>query len=174
MPLGKANTTLIISRKIYGVDIAQNYDKGMWPGSAPLAISIITALAILILTQKEQIMLRKGFELYATGKYTLKQIARAFKDMGLRSYKGNVLAVSCVQRILSKSFYYGLFEFKGETYQGTHEPIITKKLFDTCQEVMKISRTYQNTQGRENFSISRTIYLWRMWLCHYRRNTKRT
>ena len=78
----------------------------------------------------------------------MKQIARAFKDMELRSHKGNVLAVSCVQRMLSKSFYYGLFEFKGETYQGTHKPIIAKKLFDECQEVMK-SRGHIKTRKAE-------------------------
>src|SRR3989338_4431499 len=50
--------------------------------------------------------------------------------------------------MLSKSFYYGLFEFKGETYQGTHEPIITKKLFDMCQDVMK-SRGHTKTRKAE-------------------------
>lgn len=69
--------------------------------------------------------------------------------MGLRSHKGNVLAVSCVQRILGKLFYYGLFEFKGETYQGSHEALITKKLFDKCQEVMK-DRGHIKTRKAEN------------------------
>jgi hypothetical protein len=27
--------------------------------------------------------------------------------------------------------------YNGEYYEGKHEPIITKKLFDECQEVMK-------------------------------------
>ena len=27
-------------------------------------------------------------------------------------------------------------KFKGEVFEGTHEPLISKKLFDTCQEVM--------------------------------------
>lgn len=95
-------------------------------------------------------LVRKGFELYSSGKYTLKQIAKFWKDLGLRSYKGNVLAVSCVQRILKSTFYYGIFEFNGETYQGSHEPLITKKLFDKCQEVMK-DRGHIMTRKAENF-----------------------
>ena len=55
----------------------------------------------------------------------------------MRSYKGNVLSISYVQRILKNPFYYGVFVFNGEIYQGSHQPIITKKLFDKCQEVMK-------------------------------------
>ncbi|PIT89862.1 hypothetical protein COU23_01610, partial [Candidatus Kuenenbacteria bacterium CG10_big_fil_rev_8_21_14_0_10_36_11] len=42
-----------------------------------------------------------------------------------------------VQRILKSTFYYGIFEFNGETHQGSHEPLISKKLFDACQEVMR-------------------------------------
>ena len=32
--------------------------------------------------------------------------------------------------------YYGLIRYSGEFYEGKHEPIITKKLFDEVQEVM--------------------------------------
>ncbi|MFH1640692.1 MAG: recombinase family protein, partial [Candidatus Omnitrophota bacterium] len=38
--------------------------------------------------------------------------------------------------ILKNPIYYGLIRYNGETYEGIHEPIITKKLFDRCQEVM--------------------------------------
>ena len=30
-----------------------------------------------------------------------------------------------------------MIEYNGELYDGKHKPIITKKLFDKCQEVMK-------------------------------------
>jgi hypothetical protein len=38
--------------------------------------------------------------------------------------------------MLKNPIYYGLIRYQGESYEGTHEPIITKKLFDRCQEVM--------------------------------------
>ena len=111
--------------------------KGIWPGFAPLGYINNHKTRDIDVDTEKALLIEKGFELYSTGKYTLKQIAKILKDSGLRSYKGNVLSVSCVQRLLQNEFYYGLFEFKGETHQGTHEPIITKKLFDKCQEVMK-------------------------------------
>ena len=145
-PQGKFMLNIAFGQSKYYVDnLAENIKRGhraklrrgVYPGSAPLGYLNNHRTRDIDIDPERVQLIRKGFELYAMGKYTLKQIARAFKDMGLRSHKSNVLAVSCVQRMLSKSFYYGLFEFKGETYQGTHEPIITKKLFDTCQEVMK-------------------------------------
>jgi hypothetical protein len=43
---------------------------------------------------------KKAFELYAVGEYTLKALVKVLDQAGLRSYKGNVLFVSCVQRLL--------------------------------------------------------------------------
>ena len=123
--------------------------KGIWPSFAPLGYVNNHKTRDVDLDTEKAPLVRKGFELYAAGKYTLKQIARVLKDLGLRSYKGNVLAVSCVQRILKSTFYYGIFEFKGETHQGSHEPLISKKLFDKCQEVMK-DRGHIKTRKAEN------------------------
>ncbi len=39
--------------------------------------------------------------------------------------------------MLKNPIYYGVIRYGGELYDGKHEPIITKKLFDSVQEVMK-------------------------------------
>ncbi len=166
-PQGKFMLNIAFGQSKYYVDnLSENIRRGhraklrrgVYPGSAPIGYLNNHRTRDIDIDRERAPLIRKGFELYATGKYTLKQIARAFKDMGLRSQKGNVLAVSCVQRILSKSFYFGLFEFKGETYQGTHEPIVTKKLFDTCQEVMK-SRGHIKTRKAEKVFPFRGLFI---------------
>lgn len=47
-----------------------------------------------------------------------------------------MLSVSNYQYMLKNKIYYGMIEYNGELYDGKHEPIITKKLFDSVQEVM--------------------------------------
>ncbi len=157
-PQGKFMLNIAFGQSKYYVDnLSENIRrghraklrKGIWPSFAPLGYENNHKTRDIDVDVEKAPLVRKGFELYATGKYTLKQIAKALKDLGLRSYKGNVLAVSCVQRILKSSFYYGIFEFKGETYQGSHKPLISKKLFDTCQEVMK-DRGHIKTRKAEN------------------------
>jgi hypothetical protein len=156
-PQGKFMLNIAFGQSKYYIDnLSENIRRGhraklrrgVFPGFAPLGYTNNHRTRDIDIDPMKAPLVRKGFELYATGKYTLKQIARALKDIGLRSYKGNVLSVSCVQRLLQNSFYYGLFEFKGETYQGTHESIISKKLFDKCQEVMK-SRGHIKTRRAE-------------------------
>ncbi len=50
------------------------------------------------------------------------------------------LALGNMYRILSNPFYYGVFEYpkkSGNWYQGKHEPLISKELFDAVQLQMK-------------------------------------
>jgi len=54
----------------------------------------------------------------------------------MRGRKNKPLSASQYQHILQNPLYYGVFKYNGESYEGTHEPIITKKLFDECQSVM--------------------------------------
>jgi hypothetical protein len=52
---------------------------------------------------------------------------------------------------LQNPFYYGLIRYNGEFYEGKHEPIITKKLFDEVQEVMKIKSKPQKADKMKFF-----------------------
>ena len=42
-----------------------------------------------------------------------------------------------VKRIITNVFYYGHFVYGGDIYEGKHEPIITKRLFDQVQAVIE-------------------------------------
>ncbi|OGY90909.1 MAG: hypothetical protein A3H70_01645 [Candidatus Komeilibacteria bacterium RIFCSPLOWO2_02_FULL_48_11] len=97
--------------------------------------------------------IRKAFEFYATGEYTLKAVNQFLADSGISSYRKRPLSVSCVQRFLKNHFYYGVFRFNNEFYQGTHEPIISKKLFDSVQQVMN-NRGKKKRKRKHKFAFS--------------------
>ncbi len=158
-PQGKFMLNIAFGQSKYYVDnLAENIKrghraklrKGIWPSFAPLGYVNNHRMRDIDVDTEKAPLVRKGFELYSTKKYTLKQIAKIWKDLGLRSYEGNVLSVSCVQRILKSTSYYGIFKFNGETYQGSHEPLISKKLFEQCQEVMT-DRGHIMTRKSENY-----------------------
>jgi len=66
----------------------------------------------------------------------LRQLHDTFNELGLRRKNGKVLSVSNYQQILKNPIFTGLMRYGGEIYEGKHKPIITKKLFDSVQEVM--------------------------------------
>ena len=131
----------------------QKLRKGIWPGFAPLGYLNNHKIKAIDTDKDKAPVIRKCFELYATGEYTLKAIKQFLADTGIDSYKGNVLSCSCVQRMLKNPFYYGVFKFNGEIYQGTHEPIISKKIFDSVQQVMN-NRGKKKRKRKHEFAFS--------------------
>ena len=57
--------------------------------------------------------------------------------MGLTSHNGKKVSPGMMLFVLKNPFYYGVFKYNGELHEGKHEPIITKKLFDQAQEMLK-------------------------------------
>jgi predicted metal-binding protein len=62
-------------------------------------------------------------------------------EMNLKTAAGNKnLTLGNLYTILQNPFYYGVFEYpknSGSWYQGKHEPLITKELFDAVQAQIK-------------------------------------
>lgn len=83
-------------------------------------------------------LIQKIFELYATGNYSLKALIVEAEKIGLKSRKGNIISMSVVQRLLQNPFYYGVqTSEKYKPYPHIYTKLISKDLFDKCQEVMK-------------------------------------
>jgi len=81
-----------------------------------------------------------GSRLYHWLKFEINFKTRGNKNLS----RGNLY------RILQNSFYYGVFEYPGNSgnfYNGKHEPLVTKELFDKVQEHLK--RDHMNREVRE-------------------------
>ena len=181
-PQGKFMMNIAFGQSKYYIDnLSENIKrghraklrKGIWPNFAPLGYSNNPKTRAIDIDSEKAPLVRKAFELYATGEYTLKAVAIILDQAGLRSYKGNVLSVSCVQRLLQNPIYYGVFSFNGEIYDGTHEPIISKKLFDSVQQVMS-NRGKKETQAKTRICFFWFNALRKLRLPHNCRKTKRT
>lgn len=75
-------------------------------------------------------MVRKAYELYIDG-YACDKIAK------ILGFKGERIVIE----ILKRKSNIGLIEYKGEVYQGLHEPIVDEETFYKAQECMKKRHT---------------------------------
>src|SRR3989339_766119 len=115
----------------------QKVRNGVWPSKAPLGyLNNPKTRGIDVDTDKTR-KVKKIFELYATGNYNLREIAEWCKRVNLKSNLGNDISIGKVHELLQNVFYFGLMKYKGETHEATHEPLISKKLFDRVQEIMR-------------------------------------
>ncbi len=80
--------------------------------------------------------IRKAFEYYASGNYSLMALRdRLFED-GLRTRGGFRLAKGRLDDILNDPFYYGAIRWKDVIYnRGAQTPLISKELFDRVKQL---------------------------------------
>ncbi len=113
-PQGKFMLNIAFGQSKYYVDnlsenirrgIRQKLRKGIWPAFAPLGYLNDPKTKMLVIDSMRAPLIRKMFELYANGEYTLLALTNYLAKAGLRSYRGNVLSVSCVQRLLQHIFH---------------------------------------------------------------------
>src|SRR3990167_1136024 len=116
--------------------LRQKIRNGVWPGWAPVGYLNNPKTRGVDIDREKSAKVRKVFELYATGVCPLHSLANWCVKHNLKGNKNNKISISSLQKILQNIFYVGLMKFKGEVFEGTHEPLISKKLFDLCQEVM--------------------------------------
>ncbi len=117
--------------------LRQKLRNGVYPGFAPIGYTNKLRNHTILKDPENWQLVAKLFEEYATGKYTLEQIQKLALSLGLMSRRSKkTFSLSRIQRMLKNPFYYGLFEFKNEIYEGNHEPIISKQLFEKVQRVL--------------------------------------
>jgi hypothetical protein len=74
--------------------------------------------------------------MYATGKHSLQTLKEASIKLGLRTKKGELLAISQINKILKKLFYCGMLETKYGVVEHAYEPLISKALFQRVQGII--------------------------------------
>lgn len=84
-------------------------------------------------------LVRRALELYATGRYSFRELRQATEDMGLWNKHGKPLTMTALTKVLNNSFYAGTIRLlkTEETFQGIHEPLIPKELFLRVQRVLR-------------------------------------
>ena len=145
-PQGKFMLSISFGQSKYYVDnlsenikrsYRQKLKNGLWPQRAPVGYLNDKKTKSIIIDPEKAPLIKKTFEAYATGNYTISSLRKTIGYLGLKGNKGKELAMSNYEHILKNNIYHGLLYFGGEFYEGKHEPIVSRKLFDTCQEVMK-------------------------------------
>lgn len=89
-------------------------------------------------------VIKQIFEKAVNEKWSGRRIHQWLKfDLNFTSRANKNMTLSSVYLVLQNPFYYGVFEYpekSGNWYQGKHQPLITKEMFDKAQEQLKRDR----------------------------------
>jgi len=81
--------------------------------------------------------MRKMFEWYATGNYSIARVEKGLFEAGMRTRSGKKLGMSRIHVLLQDPFYYGKIRWMDKLYAGKHEPLIAKDVFDKVQILIR-------------------------------------
>lgn len=146
-PQGKFMLSIAFGQSKYYVDnlsenvkrgLRQKLRDGVWPSCAPFGYRNDEKNHIIRVDNRRAPFVKKAFELYATGDRPVKEVRDYLRAAGVLGRRGkNPLSSSQCHVMLHNPIYYGVMRHKGELYEGRHAPIISKALFDRCQEMFK-------------------------------------
>ncbi len=137
--------------------------KGMWIGGIP-PIGYDIAFGKLVPNESEVPIVRKVFETYLESR-GFNDCCYKLIDMGIRQKQwttrhgtvkgGAQITPNVVERILKSEIYLGKIPNKStsEVFDGLHEPIIDKELFDSVQKKIKENNNHPDSK----YNLSKTL-----------------
>jgi site-specific DNA recombinase len=140
--------------------MAEKAKQGGWPHQAPIGYLNKRAsiggrrVAFIVPDPERSDLVRSAFQLYATGGYSVAQLAdelteRGLRGRGRRDRPEKPLAVSSVADLLANPVYAGMVEWQGVTYPGQHQPLVDADTFQRVQQLLA-ARAVRGTRDRRH------------------------
>lgn len=118
--------------------LRQKVRRGEYPGPAPVGYINDVRNKTIVVDKRRAPIMKSAFELHAKNTSRLADISDFLAKKGIVTTGGKPFKRDKIKYLLSNPFYYGDFKYAGEVHEGKHQPIITKKLFDEVQAVLKL------------------------------------
>ena len=136
---------LITSEKVK-MTMTEKAKAGYYPCMAPIGYKNITnpdlsvgrmGQKIIVIDPQKASLVKKGFELYATGNYNAYEVSDILYEKGLKTKFGRQISHSMMFEMLRNRFYTGEVHWGSvDLKNGKHEPLIDEELFNRVQKVL--------------------------------------
>lgn len=98
---------------------------------------------VTVVIDRRANFVRKAFELYATGNFTITEVAEELYEQGLHYelQPSGIIPKQSLVSMLKNTFYMGEYHVKqiDEYVTGSHEPIISKEIFEKVQKLLGLA-----------------------------------
>lgn len=162
--------------EFYSRNLANEVIKGMGEkarnggtlGKAPLGYVNVRArdengreVRTVELDEERAPLLRLAFSEYATGNWTVRQLADHLNTLGLSIPPtprrcAKPITTTRLHKILRHPYYKGTISFQGVEYAGTHEPLVDEETWSQVQAILA-SRRYGERQRIHNHFLKSTV-----------------
>ena len=162
--------------EFYSRNLANEVIKGMGEkarnggtlGKAPLGYLNVRArdengreIRTIALDEERAPLIRLAFSEYATGNWTVSQLAKHLNTLGLSIPPtprrcAKPITATRLHEILRHPYYKGIVTFQGVEYAGKHEPLVDSQTWQTVQTILA-ARRYGERQRIHNHFLKSTV-----------------
>lgn len=122
---------------------------GIRPGVAPIGYLNVmkgNRIATVELDPERAPIIKEMFCKVANQGYSGRMIKRWLDKQDFRTRNNCHLTLGRIFATLNNTFYYGEFKYGNKWYKGTHQPLITKYIFDKAQIRLQVAPRQWNKQ----------------------------
>ena len=128
------NLSIDVSTKL-----REKAEQGYYPERPPVGYMRKPNLkrAYLQINPTKAPLIKRVFELYATGLYSYTTLAKQLREEGFQISPSVKVGRSNIEDILNNPIYIGDFIFKGKRYYNAkHDPIVSREIYAICQKII--------------------------------------
>jgi site-specific DNA recombinase len=157
----------VLMARNYSLNLGEETIKGMlekaragiYPSNSPVGYRNIDGPAgkrIIVPDPDTAPVITDLFRRFATGTYSIKALVSEFKTEGV-TLRGRRLCSSTTHQILRKRLYMGDFDWDGTTYQGTHDPLVTRECWEHVQSLLDARAENKTRKVKHDFPYTGLI-----------------
>jgi len=135
--------------------------RGGYPGCPPLGYKSIRdrdGRTKIVPEEENAQFVKTAFEMYESGKHSLKSISQKLFEMGLKSKSGRAISKQVISNMLTRRFYIGKMVWAGKEYDGKHNPIISQDMFYRVQEILRHRGKSKEKSSKHKFLLRGITY----------------
>ena len=108
--------------------------------------------------------LQKAWQMYATGKFAMREIMEFLNREGVRTATGREIGERALSKFFRRQFYKGTIysDSFGISVNGLHEPMIDEVTFQKVQDILRVNEERVDRTGKldtnEDFLLSKILY----------------
>jgi site-specific DNA recombinase len=128
--------------------------QGVWVWRAPAGYYRPTKGSNLVIDPITSPFIKTIFEEYSKGIYTFESLATFVSNQGFKTKNNKNPCPQLIEKIIRNPLYCGIIKVWEEEHQASFEPIISRELFEECQEgKKKKAHTCPRTSKNPHFSL---------------------
>jgi site-specific DNA recombinase len=145
--------------QFYSANLAEEVKKGMrqkvlkggWPHKPPrgyvVARDATTKEGRIEIHPRQGPLMRRAFELYATGIYSMRSLADRLAKEGLVASNGRAIPQAHIRIFLTNPFYVGRLRWQELDLPGKQPALVQRELFDRVQTMIRTRFRNQGVKG---------------------------